>query len=168
MQLAGELYGIDITKIHTVIMPQAITPVPRAPEFVLGVINLRGHVVPAIDLRKRFGLPPLAAGDDSRQSRIVIVEQSGETTGMIVDAVLEVLTLPASCIEPPARLVIAPEMAECITGIGRIPADPASAKAKQGGADVTNKISAERLIVLLDVLKIVTPATDEASLKLAA
>ena len=167
VQLAGEIYGIDITKIHTVIMPQAITPVPRAPEFVLGVINLRGRVAPVIDLRTRFGLPPL--GDEhSRQSRLVIVEANGETTGMIVDAVLEVLTLPAGCIEPPARLVIAPEMAECITGIGRIPAGPDGAKAKRESGGASSKASGERLIVLLDIVKMLAATPDESLCQQAA
>ena len=176
VQLANEIYGIDIAHIHTVIMPQAITAVPRAPAFVNGVINLRGRVVPAVDMRTRFGLPPLAP-ELAQRSRIVIVEAAGQSTGIIVDAVLEVLTVPLSCIDPPAQLVVAPGMAECIVGIGRIPIGRRSGEIKRGADETKLNVSAksdseaggERLIILLDVLKTLTLSTDETpALKLAA
>ena len=144
LHLGEELYGVDIAAIHTVITPQAITPVPRTPKFIAGVMNLRGRIVPVLDLRRRFGLPETT----SKGQRIVIVDVEGLMAGLIVDAVSEVLRLPANAIDPPSRLVASAE-ADCILGIGRIPAE------KEGE---------ERLIILLDVYRtlVATPADDEA------
>jgi purine-binding chemotaxis protein CheW len=101
-KLAEQTYGVDIGAVAEIIRMESITRVPRAPEFVEGVINLRGRIIPVIDLRKRFGLPE---GEQTRQSRIIIVEIGGMTIGMIVDAVLEVLRIPAETIEPPPAVV---------------------------------------------------------------
>lgn len=101
-KLAEQTYGVDIGTVAEIIRMESITRVPRAPEFVEGVINLRGRIIPVIDLRKRFGLPE---GERTRQSRIIIVEIGGMTIGMIVDAVLEVLRIPAETIEPPPAVV---------------------------------------------------------------
>lgn len=97
-QLLDQTYGIDIASVYEIIRAEAITQIPRAPHFVEGVINLRGHIIPVIDLCKRFNLPPR---QDTRQSRIIVVDVAGTTVGMIVDAVQEVLRFPASSIEPP-------------------------------------------------------------------
>lgn len=97
-QLGGETYGVDINWVHEIIRMQAITRLPRTPHFIEGVINLRGRIIPVIDLRKRFGLP---LGEETQNSRIMVVELAGVTVGMIVDAVSEVLRLPAESIEPP-------------------------------------------------------------------
>ena len=142
LHLGEELYGVDIAAIHTVITPQAITHVPRTPDFVAGVMNLRGRIVPVIDLRRRFGLPETTG----KGQRIVIVDVDGLTAGLIVDAVSEVLRLPTSAIDPPSRLVASAE-ADCILGIGRIPTEEGE----------------ERLIILLDVYRtlVATPADDE-------
>jgi len=99
--LAGETYGIDISSVHEIIRMQTITDVPRTPDFVEGVINLRGRIIPVIDLRKRFGLPP---GEQTAGSRIIVVEVNGVTVGMTVDAVSEVLRLPEANIEPPPTI----------------------------------------------------------------
>lgn len=101
-KLADQTYGVDIGAVAEIIRMETITRVPRAPEFVEGVINLRGRIIPVIDLRKRFGLPE---GEYTRQSRIIIVEIGGMTVGMIVDAVLEVLRIPRESIEPPPAVV---------------------------------------------------------------
>ncbi|WP_334109540.1 chemotaxis protein CheW [Thermodesulfitimonas autotrophica] len=101
-KLAEQTYGVDIGAVAEIIRMESITRVPRAPEFVEGVINLRGRIIPVIDLRKRFGLPE---GEQTRQSRIIIVEIGGMTIGMIVDAVLEVLRIAAETIEPPPAVV---------------------------------------------------------------
>ena len=151
LQLADEVYGLDIAAIHTVITPQAITVVPKAPVFVKGVINLRGRVLPVIDLRARFDLPALPE-DQSIHCRIVIVEADGVSAGLIVDGVSEVLRLPSDAIDAPSQLVASVE-SECITGIGRLPN-------KNGAA------GEERLIILLDVPKIL--AQDLATPALAA
>ena len=146
LHLGEELYGVDIAAIHTVITPQAITPVPRTPEFIAGVMNLRGRIVPVLDLRRRFGLPD-AAGQGRR---IVIVDVEGLTAGLIVDDVTEVLRLPVSAIDAPSRLVASAE-SDCILGIGRIPAADAGE---------------ERLIILLDVYRtLVTSPADADALR---
>ena len=90
----NETYGIDIACIQAVIMPQEVARVPRTPSYLLGVTNLRGRVVPVLDLRKRFGLPA-DLEIDRRSRRIVVVEAAGITAGLVVDGVSEVMHLPA-------------------------------------------------------------------------
>lgn len=97
-QLAGETYGVEITSVQEIIRMQEITKVPRTPPFVEGVINLRGRIIPVIDLRKRFRLP---LGEKTATSRIIVVEVGQVTVGMIVDAVSEVFRLPTGALEPP-------------------------------------------------------------------
>jgi purine-binding chemotaxis protein CheW len=156
MSVGGEVYGVAIDLVHTVILPQAITVVPRTPEHVRGVINLRGRVVPIVDLRIRFGLPPLPE-DRVRHSRIVMVDVGGHHTGVIVDSVSEVLRLPESCIEPPSEY-LAPETAY-VTAIARAPIvrQGASANANGKAGDAQN---AERLILMLDVRKAIQGSED--------
>lgn len=101
-ELAGQTYGVEIGSVSEIIRMESITRVPRAPEFVEGVINLRGRIIPVLDLRKRFGLPE---GEHTRRSRIIIAEIGSMTVGMIVDAVLEVLRIPVDGIEPPPPVV---------------------------------------------------------------
>ena len=100
--LANESYGVEISAVREIIRLQPITKVPRTPEFVEGVINLRGKVIPVIDLRRRFGLP---SADRSRAGRIVVVEVGDHLLGFIVDRMSEVLHVPSSQIEPPSPLV---------------------------------------------------------------
>lgn len=95
-RLADELYGVDVMQIREVLRYTEITPVPGAPYYVLGIINLRGNVVTVIDTRKRFGLPP---GDVDNNTRIVIVEVDAQVIGMLVDSVAEVTYLKQSEIE---------------------------------------------------------------------
>ncbi|MCR4419867.1 MAG: chemotaxis protein CheW [Clostridia bacterium] len=101
-ELAGETYGVDINWVHEIIRMQAVTRLPRTPVFIEGVINLRGRIIPVIDLRKRFGLPPKEQTPDTR---IMVVEMAGVTVGMIVDAVSEVVRLSAESIEPPPPMM---------------------------------------------------------------
>ncbi len=115
-QLAGEQFGVDIAAVESIIKMQEIAAVPQAPEFVEGVTNLRGEVLPVIDLRKRFEIP---AADDSEEERIVVVEIDGQNVGMIVDAVTEVLTLDEDAIEAPSALVIGSSV-DFITGIAKV------------------------------------------------
>ncbi len=82
--LVDEHYGVDIAVVDGIVKMQAITAVPRAPSFVEGITNLRGEVLPVIDLRKRFGLP---LGETTKETRIVNVEMDGVKVGMVVDAV---------------------------------------------------------------------------------
>ncbi|MGB9813431.1 MAG: chemotaxis protein CheW [Thermovenabulum sp.] len=95
--LAEELYGLDIFDVREVIKDAPITKIPNAPEFVEGVVNLRGKIIPVIDLKKRFGI---GKGEKSKDSRIIIVEISGQEAGLIVDSVDEVITIDDNSIEP--------------------------------------------------------------------
>ncbi len=124
--LADEYYGVDIGTVESIIKMQPITGVPRTASFVEGVTNLRGAVLPVIDLRKRFGLP---AREDSKDTRIVVVEMNGETVGMVVDAVSEVLNVSDENVEPPPPMVSTVE-SSFVTGIAR---------------------AGERLIILVDL-----------------
>ncbi|MEG6521239.1 chemotaxis protein CheW [Desulfotomaculum sp. 1211_IL3151] len=128
-QLMGQVYGVDINAVFEIIRMESITKIPRAPHFVEGVINLRGHIIPVIDLAKRFGL---GQNEQTQNSRIIIVEVSGQTIGVIVDLVQEVLRIPINGIEPPPPVVNGIEAAY-IRGIA---------------------ILEERLVILLDQNKI--------------
>src|SRR3979490_2000828 len=101
-QLGAELYGVDIARVHEIIRLQTVTRVPRAPSFVEGVINLRGKVIPVVDLRRRFGLP---LADHTRATRPVVVEIGDQVVGIIVDSVSEVLRVSTATIEPPSPVV---------------------------------------------------------------
>jgi purine-binding chemotaxis protein CheW len=99
--LEQEAYGLAVLKIREIIRLQKITPVPRMPDFVKGVINLRGRVIPVIDLRVKFGLK----AEFTERTCIVVVQIRGSATqtvqmGLIVDSVEEVVTLAATEIEP--------------------------------------------------------------------
>jgi purine-binding chemotaxis protein CheW len=100
--LGEEQFGLDIAHVREINRLMRITPVPRAPESVEGVINLRGQVVPVVDLRRQFKLP---TRDHDRRTRIVVVELEGVSVGFIVDEVSEVVRLPESAIDPPPPMV---------------------------------------------------------------
>ena len=97
-EVEAERYGVPIGAVQEIIRTPAITLVPRAPVHVAGVINLRGRVIPVIDLRLRFGLPPREAG---RDSRVVVLDVDGQTVGAWVDSVSEVRRIAADAIEAP-------------------------------------------------------------------
>lgn len=100
--LASEFYGVDISAVREIIRMQSVTRVPGAPAFVEGVINLRGRVVPVVDLRKRLDL---SLAEQTQESRIVVVDIGGRDVGVIVDAVTEVLRVPLSVIDPPSSMI---------------------------------------------------------------
>ncbi len=100
--LASEYYGVDIGDVREIIRMQTVTRVPGAPPYVEGLINLRGQVIPVVDLRKRL---ELVVGEQTNESRIVWVTINGQDVGVIVDAVTEVLRIPLSSIEPPSSMV---------------------------------------------------------------
>ena len=104
--LASEAYGVDIGAVREIIRMQDITTVPRTPEFVEGVINLRGKVTPVVDLRKRFGLP---VPEQSKENRIVVVDIGGQDIGVVVDAVTEVLRISSNSAEPPSSVITSAE-----------------------------------------------------------
>ncbi len=98
--LANEDYGLEILKVREIIGVMDITPVPQTPDFVEGVINLRGKVIPVIDLRSKFELPRAEYNDQT----CIIVVDAGVLIGIIVDTVQEVFDIPAGRIEPPPRV----------------------------------------------------------------
>ncbi len=128
-RLGNEEYSLDILSVQEIIRHMELTRVPKAPQFVDGVINLRGRVIPVLDLRKRFGL---SADENTDDTRIIVVDISDKTVGFKVDAVSEVLRLPADTVEPPPSIVTDVD-SEYIKGVGKIDG---------------------RLIILLDVTKI--------------
>lgn len=129
-RLAKEEYGLPITKVQEINRLVPITKLPQTPSFMEGIINLRGRIIPVIDLRKRFQLP---ADGQSDENRIIIVEVNGQTVGIIVDAVTEVVRLAGGSIEPPPPTFILD--AQYIHGVGKLD---------------------ERLLILLDIDKILT------------
>lgn len=114
--LANEVYGISIGTVREIIRMQTVTYVPDAPAYVGGVINLRGRVIPVVDLRKRFGLPVTEPTPDSR---VLVVDISGNDIGVIVDAVTEVQRIAEASIEPAASLVTT-EDPDYIEGIAKV------------------------------------------------
>ena len=112
-QLENETYGINVMQVQEVLRYTEIAPVPGAPEYVLGIINLRGNVVTVIDTRSRFGLP---SGDVSENSRIVIIEAEKQVIGIMVDSVAEVVYLRSSEIDA-APAVGTEERAKFIQGV---------------------------------------------------
>lgn len=101
--IGNESYGVDVDSVESIIKMQEITRLPHAPEFVEGVTNLRGSVVPILDLRKRFGLPMQEA---TRDTRIMIVNMNSTNVGMVVDAVTQVVRISADAIEPPPQMAM--------------------------------------------------------------
>ena len=95
-RLGEEIYGIDVLQVQEVLRITEISPVPGAPDYVLGIINLRGNVVTVIDARNRFGLPPKESDD---ASRIIVVDAFDKVIGLLVDNVSEVAYVPNSQIE---------------------------------------------------------------------
>ena len=114
--IGDEEFGVDILKVQEIIRTMEITKVPRAPAFVEGVINLRGKVIPIIDLRKRFGLQ--TRGHD-KNTRIIVIEINNMIVGFVVDSFPEVLRIPASTVEPPPPKVAGLE-SEYISGVGKL------------------------------------------------
>lgn len=114
--IANEEFGLDILLVQEIIRVLPITKVPGAPEFVEGVINIRGKVIPIMDLRQRFGL---AAKEHDSHTRIIVVELQALMVGFVVDAVSEVLRLPSGTVEPAPPLVAGID-SEYIKGVGKL------------------------------------------------
>ena len=129
--ISNEEFGLDILKVHEIIRMLEITRIPGAPEFVEGVINLRGRIIPVIDLRKRFNFEKK---EPDKLTRIVVVEIEEKIVGFIVDSVSEVLRLPSSKVEPPPPIVGGID-SEYISGVGNLD---------------------NRLLILLDLGKLLT------------
>lgn len=114
--LNEEFYGVPIEAIREINRVGEITPVPRTPPYIKGVMNLRGRIVPVVNLRTKFSLPEQAF---TRDTCIVVIESDFNQIGMIVDAVKEVIDLKASEIEPPPQLGQAAQD-RFITGLGKV------------------------------------------------
>jgi chemotaxis signal transduction protein len=137
-RLGQEEYGIDIASVESIIRREALTPVPYAPPSMVGVINLRGRIVPVVDLALRFGLPER---EPSPLSRIVIVQIDGHLMGLTVDAAMEVKSVPRGSVEPTPETVSSQAMRDAVLGVARFD---------------------ERLIVLIRVEQVV-PSPEELS-----
>jgi purine-binding chemotaxis protein CheW len=140
--LGGEEYGMEILRVQEIIRMMDLTRVPNSPDFVEGVINLRGKVIPVIGLRQRFGL---GHKEHDKQTRIVVVEVSGTVVGFVVDAVNEVLRIPADTVEPPPRLTKLDR--ELVSGVGKLE---------------------NRLLLMLDVEKLLSQSEQAAMSEVAA
>jgi len=114
-QVGRETYGVPITSLHEIVRVPEITAVPDAPEYMEGVINLRGKIVSVIDLRKRFGEQEI---HPNRRNRILVLEHHGKLCGLIVDSASEVLKIPSAEIEPPPAVLQEGGM-NCVTGLGK-------------------------------------------------
>jgi len=131
-KIAHEEFGVDILKVQEIIRMMPITKVPNAPAFVEGVINLRGKVIPVIDMRKRFGLTEC---ERTSSTRIEVMDLQGQVVGFVVDAVSEVLRIKESTVEPPPA-VVAGVGSEYMRGVGKLE---------------------DRLLILLDLDKLLNP-----------
>ena len=132
-KIGEEEFGVDILKVQEINRMLEVTRVPNAPEFVDGVINLRGKVIPVIALRRRFGME---RKESDKNTRIVVVELNGKVVGFVVDAVSEVLRIPRSLTEAPPAIVAGID-AEYITAVGKLE---------------------DRLLILLDLERILSGA----------
>jgi purine-binding chemotaxis protein CheW len=113
--VGGEEFGLEILQVQEIIRTQQLTRVPNSPQFMEGVMNLRGKIIPVIALRRRFGLDEIPPG---KQSRIVVVEIQGTVLGFIVDSVSEVLRISAATVEPPPRMGIVER--EYVSGVAKL------------------------------------------------
>ncbi|GEJ56183.1 chemotaxis protein CheW [Anaeromyxobacter diazotrophicus] len=96
-QVGGEEYAIDLRRVREIVQPLPVTPVPCGPEFLDGVMDLRGEVIPVVDVRRRLGFPVSGAA----RAKVLVVNVAGRVLGLVVDAVLEVMRLPRATIGPP-------------------------------------------------------------------
>jgi purine-binding chemotaxis protein CheW len=115
-ELGDERYGLDIATVYEIIRYQPITAVPQAPAFVEGVINLRGRIIPVVDLRDRFGM---GEGSLTKASRIVVADAGGTRVGLVVDGVSEVLMVATDSIEPTPEVAANAEH-EYLRGIAKL------------------------------------------------
>jgi purine-binding chemotaxis protein CheW len=136
--LAREEYGVDVRLVQEIIRVAEITPVPRAPAAIKGVINLRGRIVPVIDLKRRLGLGEV---EGSRLARVVVVRLKDRLIGLLVDAASQVLKVPLSTIEPAPEEVVEID-ANYIRGVAKLD---------------------KRLIILVDLVKILGVELREAT-----
>lgn len=116
--LADALFGTDILAVQEILKEVAITTVPDTPDFISGVINLRGRIVPVLDLRRRLGLTAAAA--EGSDAWTIILNIGGRVTGFLVDRVTRVLKVPAAAIEPPADTIPGEVKREYVSGLAPV------------------------------------------------
>ena len=119
-KLGGEDFGVDIMQVREIIRKGDITVVPNAPEFVKGVINLRGQITTIIDLRTKLGLAEKESGDE-QQERVIVVEAGNNMVGMAVDAVTEVTYLSESDMDDVPAMIKQNIGTEYLKGVGKLP-----------------------------------------------
>jgi len=134
--LGNEHFGVEIVSVDSIIKMQEITRMPQTPDFVEGITNLRGEVLPVIDLRKRLNVTPKEADSETR---IIVINLDNNKISMIVDSVTEVLTINEEAIEP-TPAIVSTISAQFITGIAKVE---------------------DRLIILLDLVKVLSPEEKE-------
>jgi purine-binding chemotaxis protein CheW len=115
-RVGAETFGVPITCVHEIVRVPEITSVPDAPQFVEGIINLRGKIVSVVDLRKRFGETQI---QPNKKNRVIVVESEGKLVGLIVDAASEVMKIPHAEIEAPPH-VTADSDSGYVTGVGKL------------------------------------------------
>ncbi len=115
--IGDEEFGVDIRQVREIVRLAPITPIPRSPDFIEGVVNLRGMVLAVIDLSKRLQLTPNPRSD---KTRIIVVEVGGNTVGMIVDEVNEVLRLSTDNIDEAPQIAESKISQAFITGVGKL------------------------------------------------
>ena len=116
-KLGEESYGVDIGSVREIITMRPITRVPKAPDFVEGVINLRGRVIPVVDLRFRLGL---GVAEAKASTRIVVVEVKGNTVGMIVDGVSEVLRIARDEVQGVPASIVSDVDSDFLEGVAKL------------------------------------------------
>ncbi|MCU0846783.1 MAG: chemotaxis protein CheW [Spirochaetes bacterium] len=109
-------YGVDILAVHEILRFPDLTRLPNTPEYIKGVINLRGNVIPIVDVRQRFGYKDAQVTD---LTRVIVIETTEKLVGLLVDNVYQVVRIPESHIDPPSELIEGVSE-EYITGIGRL------------------------------------------------
>ena len=114
-RIGRETFGLPISQVHEIVRTPEITNVPHAPEYVEGVMNLRGRIVPVIDLRRRFGG---AAIENSRKNRVLVVDVESKAVGLIVDSASEVMKISDAQIEPPPN-VLTDAATGYVTGVAK-------------------------------------------------
>jgi purine-binding chemotaxis protein CheW len=114
-RVGKEYFGVPISIVHEIVRMMEITVVPDAPPFIEGVINLRGKIIPIVDLRKRFS----EGVQHNRRNRILVAELDGHNVGLVVDSANEVLKMDSELIEPPPNIFEQGEM-NYVTGVGKL------------------------------------------------
>lgn len=115
--LSGEMYGVGIESVVNIVEMQKITAVPDVPPYIKGLINLRGNILPVVDLRLRFNLPPREYDD---RTCIVVLRSQEKTFGVIVDTVAEVQEIPPEAIDPPQLVLGGTASQVFLKGIGKV------------------------------------------------